>query len=129
MSIFNNIFNKNKEEETDQSGSVWLELNSIEMIDSIKNTKEDEYFIIFKHSTRCSISRSVLRKFESKLIGKEIKAYKLDLLNYRSLSSHIADIFSIEHQSPQLIVINKGDVVYSNSHYDILDFNWEDNIK
>ena len=75
---------------------------------------------IFKHSTRCGISRSVLKQFENEYdIDTEVDAYYLDLLEYRPISTAISTQFSVEHQSPQLIVLKDRLVVHHASHSDI----------
>ncbi|MDP3352995.1 MAG: bacillithiol system redox-active protein YtxJ, partial [Flavobacteriaceae bacterium] len=78
---------------------------------------------IFKHSTRCGISSSVINRFEKKHQHKtdSYKFYYLDLLNFRELSAEIAECFKVIHQSPQLIVIEEGKVKVHASHYDILE--------
>jgi bacillithiol system protein YtxJ len=75
---------------------------------------------IFKHSTRCGISRSVFKQFENEYdLDTEVDPYYLDLLEFRPISTAIAIQFSVEHQSPQLIVLKNGLVVHHASHSDI----------
>ena len=73
--------------------------------------------LVFKHSTRCSISRMALRQFETdwNLDGK-ITPFFLDLLEYRPISNAIAERLGVVHQSPQVIVIKDGQAVYDASH-------------
>ena len=79
--------------------------------------------LIFKHSTRCSISRYVLSDFIAHFTysSDEFKAHYLDLLNYREISSQIAEQFVVTHQSPQLLVVKNGKVVANASHEGIND--------
>ncbi|WP_374363367.1 bacillithiol system redox-active protein YtxJ, partial [Cloacibacterium sp.] len=75
--------------------------------------------VIFKHSTRCMISKSVLRNFEKEVKssnGTSVDFYYLDLLNYRNISNEIAEQFNITHQSPQVILIKNEEAVYNTSH-------------
>jgi bacillithiol system protein YtxJ len=74
--------------------------------------------LIFKHSTRCSISRFVLADFTAHFTysSDEFVAHYLDLLNYREISNEIADHFEVVHQSPQLLVVKNGKVVAHASH-------------
>jgi len=51
--------------------------------------------------------------------GNDIEIYYLDLIQYRDVSNKIASIFNIEHQSPQLIVLDQGEVLYHASHGEI----------
>ena len=74
--------------------------------------------LIFKHSTRCSISSMILSRFEaSDLFQKaDITCWFLDLIAYRELSNLIASETQVWHESPQCIVIDKSKVIYAESH-------------
>ncbi len=74
--------------------------------------------LIFKHSTRCSISKMVLDRFrrEWELPANEMSVYYLDLIKYRSVSNTISEKFGIIHESPQILVIRNGKCVYNASH-------------
>ena len=74
--------------------------------------------LIFKHSTRCSISRYVLSDFIAHFTysSDEFTAHYLDLLNHRDISNAIAERFEVQHQSPQLIVIKEGKAIAHASH-------------
>lgn len=75
---------------------------------------------IFKHSTRCYISRSVLSRLEEDWEDNlHAETYFLDLLTYRDLSNLVAERFSVRHESPQLILIKDGKAIYNASHDNI----------
>lgn len=99
----------------------WIDLSSLEQLLEIKEQSKIIPVVIFKHSTRCVISRMVLRDFESSFVkdGKSVDLYLLDLLSYRDISSQVGEIFQVFHQSPQLIVIKNGEAIYHASHNDI----------
>ncbi|MDB5013015.1 MAG: thioredoxin family protein, partial [Daejeonella sp.] len=88
-------------------------------LQNIKNA--DGFSIIFKHSTRCSISLMAKRKFELDWdsIPENTTLYFLNLINYREISNAIADIFQVHHQSPQLLLIKDGDCIFESSHGEI----------
>jgi bacillithiol system protein YtxJ len=76
--------------------------------------------IIFKHSTRCSISRMALKQFENEFdLEGRVTPYFLDLLNHRDISNEIATRFDVYHQSPQLLLIKEGKSICDASHSDI----------
>ena len=77
--------------------------------------------LVFKHSTRCSISRYVLSDFISgySFSAQDFGAWYLDLLNFRSISNAVANRLEVTHQSPQLLVIKNGKVVAHSSHEQI----------
>jgi bacillithiol system protein YtxJ len=118
MSLFSGLFGANT---TSESSKVpWIPLISMEQLAELMEQSFEKRALIFKHSTRCGISRNVLKQFEKEYdLATEVDAYYLDLLEYRPISSAIATQFSVEHQSPQLIVLKNGIVVHHASHSDI----------
>ena len=73
--------------------------------------------VLFKHSTRCSISTMALSRFGANFIASEnVLLLYLDLLNYRGISAKIAEITGIEHQSPQIIVSKNNAIIYTATH-------------
>jgi bacillithiol system protein YtxJ len=100
----------------------WTKLSDTTQLEAIKQESISQKVVIFKHSTSCSISRTVLDRLERNWKDEEMKSvkpYYLDLLAYRSISNKIAEDFNIVHESPQVIVIANGRPVYSTSHFDI----------
>ena len=97
----------------------WQHLTSLEELSGIKNRKG--FSIIFKHSTRCSISLMAKKKLELEgdAIPADIPAYYLDLLNYREISNAIAEIFQVPHQSPQILLIHNGECTFEATHGEI----------
>ena len=76
--------------------------------------------LVFKHSTRCSISVFALRDFERSFDENSgIDCYFLDLLKHRDVSNAIAENTGVYHESPQVIVLNDGRVIYDASHHKI----------
>ena len=99
----------------------WKILENNNQLDEVLNSSETIPVLIFKHSTRCGISRFVLKNFERSYNFSEnyLEPYYLDLIKFRSISNEIAERFNVQHQSPQAIVIKNREVVYHNSHSDI----------
>lgn len=100
----------------------WNYLERADQLDQLIIESAETTILIFKHSTRCSISRATLDRLERNWRDAEVpnvKPYFLDLLSYRSISNAIAHQFQVEHQSPQVLVIRNGKSVYDNSHYGI----------
>ena len=128
MGIFNNMFGgKEAQEEKPEIKTylTWLPLTSLEQLETIETESNAASVLIFKDSTRCGISKMVIKQFE-KLFTEEnqhLKVYYLDLLNYRDISNEIAVKFQVMHQSPQLIVVRNGTAVHHASHNDITQVN------
>jgi len=100
----------------------WISLNRMEQLEEIKLISQTEPVLIFKHSTRCSISSNALDRLErqaSNVQNPGFKPFFLDLLAFRSISNQIENEFGIEHQSPQVLLIKNEKCVYNNSHIGI----------
>lgn len=96
----------------------WNQLTSVEQLKEVIKSSSEKPVLLFKHSTRCSISSMAFSGFQSGWEGsdEEIGIYYLDLLNYRDISSQIAELTGVMHQSPQVIVLKNNEVVYTATH-------------
>ena len=97
----------------------WVHLTDDEQLNQIINKSQDKPQVIFKHSTRCSISALALQRLQKVAQPGDIDFYFLDLLAYRKLSDRIAEVFDVEHESPQVLLIRAGKCVYDESHMGI----------
>ncbi len=101
----------------------WNKIITIEDLENVKNESNTIPILIFKHSTRCSISSTALDRFErawaKNLENKNVKPYYLDLIANRDISNAISKQFSVQHESPQLLLIKNGESIYDESHYGI----------
>jgi bacillithiol system protein YtxJ len=97
----------------------WENLSSLSQLDELL-TELDAPILLFKHSTRCSISSMALSRFEAEWNSTtNCRLIFLDLLAHRDLSNEIASRTHVEHQSPQVIVIYQGVPIYNASHNSI----------
>ena len=87
MGIFDSLF-KSETKDTSWPGQL---LESADQLDAIISTSFKTPQLIFKHLTRCSISRFVLADFTSHFTytENEFGAHYLDLLNHREISSQL----------------------------------------
>ena len=98
----------------------WLTLSKAEQLDELLLQSEEKPVLIFKHSTRCSISRFALNDFEYDWnTDWNCTCYFLDLLAHRDISNLIAEQLNVVHQSPQVILVKNREVVYHASHQSI----------
>lgn len=119
MGFFDNFFDK-KTDEGEQPGVFWSYLEEVSL-DEIEKESYKKPVILFKHSTKCSISRFVWNRFQQDydIPNEKAALYFLDLLAYRSVSNEVAEKFGVIHQSPQVIVIKDGKAIYDASHDEI----------
>jgi len=99
----------------------WKTLNEIAQLEQIQQESNHKKQVIFKHSTTCGISNYAYEKLETNwsFSEEEFDFYYLDLLQFRSISNAVASKWKINHQSPQIIVIDKEKVSYTTSHHKI----------
>ena len=104
----------------------WKALTTEAQLEQIKADSFQRPQVIFKHSTRCSISSVALQRLQKGGQPAELDFYFLDLIAYRSLSNKVAEVFKVHHESPQVLIIKDGECIYDESHlgismHDILD--------
>ena len=97
----------------------WKNITDLTQISEIK--QKEGYSLIFKHSTRCSVSSMAKRRFELdwEVLPADTSLYFLDLISYRDISAEIAETFQVHHESPQILLIKDGDCILDASHSDI----------
>jgi bacillithiol system protein YtxJ len=100
----------------------WIKLENLSQLEQIKKISTEKPVLIFKHSTRCSISSMafdrLLRNWKQEDTEK-VTPFFLDLIRYRNISDQISSVFGVYHQSPQIILIKEGQAIYDNSHMGI----------
>ena len=100
----------------------WNILSSIDQLAEIEKNSFEKPQLLFKHSTRCSISEMVLNRLkrEEDRLAAIADLHYLDLIRYRDVSNNIATRYGVVHESPQVIVLANGKAVYHASHHMIL---------
>lgn len=117
MSLFSSLFGNAEHPKQPNTSLDWIDLNRLEQLDEIVAASNQQPILIFKHSTRCAISRMALKDFEKQFKLDQLMAcYFLDLLAHREISNAIAHRFTVVHQSPQLLLIKNGECIYHVSH-------------
>ncbi|HET8854325.1 MAG TPA: bacillithiol system redox-active protein YtxJ [Salinimicrobium sp.] len=123
MGFFDKVFKSEREIAKEDIVEIpWHPLTRHEQLEEIDKESEEKPVVIFKHSTRCGISRMVLKKFEKEFplvdTGNQ-KLYFLDLLSNRPISDEIARHYQVRHESPQMLIIRNRKAVYHASHQSI----------
>ena len=94
----------------------WIEINSSDELEQYLNTADkSQPFIIFKHSTRCSVSRMSKQLFEGEWKNNK-EVYLINVVENRQASNSVAAKFGIQHESPQILVIRNDKCIYDASH-------------
>ena len=95
----------------------WIPLTAVSALDEIDQKSKERPALIFKHSTRCSISSMVINNFERSFEeDAAFDIYYLDLIAFRDVSNEIEARYGVMHQSPQIVLISNGKSVLDASH-------------
>lgn len=97
----------------------WIPLTDTRQLEEIREKSKQKPQVIFKHSTRCSISSMAKGRLDRSTPPQNIDFYFLDLIANRNISDQIAKEFNVYHESPQVLIISKGECVYDESHASI----------
>ncbi|MEM8999971.1 MAG: bacillithiol system redox-active protein YtxJ [Bacteroidota bacterium] len=118
MGLLNNLFGKKDILTEKETKLPWIPLKGLDQLDYIVQRSFAKPQLVFKHSTTCGISRMVLQMFTTSYHISEdtVDLYFLDLHAYREISNEVAVRFQVMHESPQLLVIKKGSVIFHSSH-------------
>lgn len=123
MGLFDKVFKSERDIVKKEIEEVpWHALTEEKQLEEIEKESEKMPVMIFKHSTRCGISRMVLNNFERGYDlpkDKDVKLYFLDLLANREISNEVANRFEVRHESPQMIILKDRKVVHHASHHAI----------
>ncbi|SFD05082.1 bacillithiol system redox-active protein YtxJ [Algibacter pectinivorans] len=120
--MFGKIFGSSKAPK-EEKVLPWIALSELAQLDAISEKSKTKTQVVFKHSTRCGISRMVMKQFVDAygLTENDLDLYYLDLLNYREVSNEVGYKFQVLHQSPQILIIKNGVTVAHASHSAISD--------
>ena len=99
-------------------GPILFPYNNLE---DLMKLSYDHKLLLFKHSTRCSISSMAKNRIEVVNQSKIENCFLLDLISYREISDKIESIFQVKHESPQVLIIKDGKCIQHLSHMEI---NW-----
>jgi len=96
----------------------WTKIDSVAQLKEVLENAGEKPALLFKHSTRCSISSMALNSFEREWASENERCqlYFVDLIKHRDVSNEIASATGIVHQSPQAILWNGKEVLYQASH-------------
>lgn len=94
-----------------------------ELSEALKATAEKPAFL-FKHSTACPISAGAYRRVSEYVdqrgeAGDGAEFHLIKVIESRPVSTAVTEKLGIQHQSPQLILVEAGKAVWTTSHYNI----------
>ncbi len=100
----------------------YMKLTDLEKLEKTLAANRENLLLLFKHSTRCPISKEAFCEFKSFLRteeGTDVPAGMVLVVQDRPVSNAIAERFGIKHASPQAILLKNGEVCWHTSHSNI----------
>jgi bacillithiol system protein YtxJ len=95
-------------------------MNRVQSTVAVEALFREPLAIIFKHSTQCPVSSAAYREVESFLTAHpDAPVHLLLVIEDRRVSNFFAERCQVRHESPQLIMLKEGRVVWHDSHYGI----------
>ncbi|GGG09427.1 bacillithiol system redox-active protein YtxJ [Paenibacillus abyssi] len=97
-------------------------LTTVEQWNTALEGAADKPLLVFKHSTRCSVSAGAydeLMNFLEDAKGPKFDTAMVLVVEDRPVSNAIEERLSLKHASPQAILIENGKVIWSATHWNI----------
>ena len=95
------------------------ELSERSQVDELVYESYEHPVAVFKHSIACPISARGQREFVALEDDGDPPLYAVVVQYARDVSNYIAEKVGVRHETPQVLILSGGEVVYSASHFDI----------
>jgi bacillithiol system protein YtxJ len=109
MSFFNSLFGA-------PPASSLAQLQTVEAVVAVLEESETLPVLLYKHSSACGTSFFSRRELETLAEVYSGPIYEIVVQTARPVSNKISTLFGIRHETPQVIIVRKGQAVYHRSH-------------
>lgn len=95
------------------------EITSTAALAEAIQSSERQPVLFFKHSNTCGISQRAFGEFQRYLESPESRSVQNFLVvvqTAREVSNELARALSVQHESPQAILVSDGQAVWNDSH-------------
>lgn len=99
------------------------EMKALEDWRDVWNRSMNGPILIYKHSTSCLISARALKQLKTfqRVEAGKIDCYMVNVIENRGISNEIAKYTNVPHKSPQILLIDKQQMVWNSSHWKITE--------
>lgn len=97
------------------SEARFVRITDVESFEELASRSQNSPVVVFKHSTTCSISAAAYNEM-SRYDGD---VTLVEVQRDRTLSKDIEQRTGVSHESPQVLVLRKGRVVWEASHWKV----------
>jgi bacillithiol system protein YtxJ len=96
-------------------GDRFTQITDTNALEQLMARSHDAPVVLFKHSSTCPISSAAYKQMSQ--VAGEVSLVVVQ--RARDVSTEIASRTGIRHESPQAIVLRRGQAVWTASHFDI----------
>lgn len=93
----------------------FVKITETSSLEEMTNRSQERPVVLFKHSLTCPISAAAY----GQMAGFAGEVALIEVQRARELSREIANRLGVAHESPQVIVLRNGQVVWNASHFAI----------
>ncbi|MFP8488691.1 bacillithiol system redox-active protein YtxJ [Gracilimonas sp. Q87] len=104
-----------------QNVKNWNVIPGKETLNSLLDRSKMHPQVIYKHSSRCSVSYLTKEELEHHmdLLSNRANMHFINVIEQRELSNYLAERLNIRHESPQVLLLKDGRVTWNASHWNI----------
>jgi len=96
-------------------GSHFVRITDTKSFEELADRSKERPMVIFKHSLTCPVSAAAYEQMEQ--FDGDVAL--VEVQRARALSTEIESRLGVAHESPQVIVLSKGQVAWNASHFKI----------
>ena len=96
-------------------GNQFIKVTGAEQFTDLLSRSQEQPVVIFKHSITCPVSSAAY--FEMEQFAGEVVL--VEVQRARELSREIEKRTGIRHESPQVLVLEYGKVIWNASHFKV----------
>lgn len=96
-------------------GNNFSRITDVTELEKLIDRSKQRPVVIFKHSLTCPISASAFERMKDYDGDVDL----VEVQRARALSDEIAQRLGVRHESPQIIIVRNGQVLWDASHFKI----------
>ncbi len=93
------------------------QIQTLADIDGLYAASANEPVVLFKHSTACGLSTRAERQLQKLTEPADPRVFQLVVQRARDVSDHVEAATGIRHETPQILIVFRGEVVFNASHH------------
>ncbi|OWR30351.1 general stress protein [Saccharibacillus sp. O23] len=97
------------------------EITSLEQWENLLERSNESAVLLLKHSTACPISGAAFKEFNvyTRKPKRPLACALVKVIESRPVSNEIEAKLGVKHESPQILLVRNGEVLWHASHWDI----------